>query len=140
MAKKNKQRKKRVLKGVLAKAGALLMGLTPPAMSTVEAAAHATNPALKDLPIGDKAIIFGARLVNNLTAGLIGKDVFPTIQLSGQTGRHTVGNGWQDGATQHFPWLTTTASGLGLMLADFAIGKLTKSANRMAGVNITGSY
>lgn len=138
MAKK-KVRRKRVLKGVLGKMGAILLG-TAPLVSIAEGAARASDPQIKDLPIGDKVMIFASRTLNNLSSGLFGKDIFPTIQLSGQTGRYTVGNGWKDGETQHMPWLISTATGLGFMAADYAAGKLTKSATRIAGVNITGKY
>jgi hypothetical protein len=135
MPRKKKGTKKRKIKGLLTKGGALLMGVTPPAVSVVEAAAHAASPVIGDLPIGDKILIFATRTVNNLTAGFINKEVFPTIQLSGQAMPHTVGNGW-GGNT---PWLWTTFTG-GLMVAvDKIIGMVTKSATRMGGVNITGN-
>lgn len=135
MAKKKKGTRRRRLKGILTKAGALLMGVTPPAISAVEAAAYAASPVRQDLPIGDKLMLFATRMVNNLTAGFINKDVFPTIQLSGQAQPMRVGNGW-DGNT---PWLWTTFTG-GLMVAvDAIIGKITKSANKMGGVTITGN-
>lgn len=139
MAKKKKGTRRRRLKGILTKAGALLMGVTPPAVSAVEAGAFAMNPQLRDLPIGDKILLFGTRLVNNLTAGFVGKDVFPEIRLSGQAGAMQVGNGWKVGEEQGLPWLITTATGAVMVGVDAIIGKITKSANKIGGVTITGN-
>jgi hypothetical protein len=138
MAKKKKGRKKRRLKGILAKMGAVILG-TAPVVSAVEGAAYAASPQRQDLPIGDKILLFATRSLNNLSAGLIGKDIFPSIELSGQAGRLNVGNAWKDGQDQHMPWLISTATGLGFMAADWIAGKLSKSATKMGGVTITGN-
>lgn len=112
------------------------MGIVPPVVSGVEAASHATSPMIGDLPVGDKIVIFATRWVNNLTAGFVGKDVFPTIQLSGQAQPHPVGNGWEKDSV---PWLYTTLTGLIMTGVDYAVGRMTKSATRIAGVNITSN-
>lgn len=138
MARKKKVRKKRRLKGMLAKMGAIILG-TAPVISAVEGAARAMSPQIQDLPIGDKLMIFGTRTLNNLSAGLFGKNMFDTIELSGQAARYSVGNAWKDGETQSMPWLISTATGLGFMLADFVAGKLSRSATKIGGITITGN-
>lgn len=141
MAKKKKQKKTRKLKGILSKIGSILIGVAPPAISGVEAVAHATHPSLAGLPIGDKLLIFATRFVNNLTAGLIGKDVIPQIQLKGQTAPHHVGNAWKVGEDQYYPWLVSIGTGIGFKFADWAASKMSgNSADRMAGFTITGKY
>jgi hypothetical protein len=135
MAKK-KGKKRRVLKGILGKLGAILVGAVPPVASGAEAIAHVSNPVREDMPMMDKIVLGMARFVNNITAGFSGKDAFESITLSGQASPEPVGNGWGGGT----PFIATTLTGLGMVAADWLQSKLTKSATKIAGVTVTGKY
>lgn len=137
MARRRKKTKgKRRLKGIGSKIGAILIGVVPPASSALEAGVFASGVPGTDMI--SKAQVWFFRFVNNLTTGYSLPRAYDQVNVIGTDGRLktiSINDGW-GGATPH---LWTTISGLIAIGVDAAVGKLTKSANKIAGITVTGN-
>lgn len=136
MAKKKKGVKRRRLKGIGTKLGAILIGGVPLAASGVEAAVAAQGT--KETNMLSKVSFGIFRFINNITEGFGLPSAFDTIRVTNDAGvsrEIVVSDGW--GGSK--PFLMTTLSGLIMIGVDTLVGKLTKSATKLGGVTITGN-
>jgi hypothetical protein len=142
MPKKKKGKKKRVIKGLMSKLGAILMGAVPPAASGIEAVANAQSH--ESLDMMGKITVGFQRFCNNLTAGFGLPQAFGHANVKVRDGGMTsiaIGNAWDDPVGgQSAPFLYTTLAGAIMVGVDALMSKFTKSSTRIMGVNITGKY